>query len=110
MLAPALTAHADMHRHHIAVSVSGPLATEDHADALKAVALAASDRTGGVKLSVAPGTLRIDASTPPGRASQELTLGEAEVRELNLVVAAPVVAEPRRSAPGLLGGPEPSPA
>jgi anti-anti-sigma regulatory factor len=39
MLAPALTAHADMRRHHIAVSVSGPLTTEDHADALKAVCM-----------------------------------------------------------------------
>jgi DNA polymerase-3 subunit beta len=33
-------------------------------DALKAVSLAASDRTGGVKLSVAPGTLRITSESP----------------------------------------------
>jgi DNA polymerase III subunit beta len=34
------------------------------ADALRAVALAASDRTGGVKISVAPGTLRITSESP----------------------------------------------
>lgn len=34
------------------------------ADALRAVALAASDRTGGVKLSVAKGTLRITSESP----------------------------------------------
>jgi anti-anti-sigma regulatory factor len=34
MLAPALTAHTDLHRHHVAVSVSGPLATADHARAV----------------------------------------------------------------------------
>lgn len=34
------------------------------ADALRAVSLAASDRTGGVKLSVAPGTLRITSESP----------------------------------------------
>jgi anti-anti-sigma regulatory factor len=34
MLAPSLTAHADLVRHHIAVSVSGPLATADHGAAL----------------------------------------------------------------------------
>jgi DNA polymerase-3 subunit beta len=34
------------------------------ADALRAVALAASDRTGGVKLSVAPNTLRITSESP----------------------------------------------
>ncbi len=33
-------------------------------DALRAVQLAASDRTGGVKLSVAPGTLRITSESP----------------------------------------------
>jgi DNA polymerase-3 subunit beta len=33
-------------------------------DALRAVSLAASDRTGGVKLSVAPGTLRITSESP----------------------------------------------
>ncbi len=39
MLAPALTAHTDLHRHHVAVSVAGPLATEDHAAALHAACL-----------------------------------------------------------------------
>ena len=39
MLAPALTAHTDLHRHHVAVSVAGPLATEDHAAALQAACL-----------------------------------------------------------------------
>ena len=34
------------------------------ADALRAVSLAASDRTGGVKLSVAPNTLRITSESP----------------------------------------------
>jgi DNA polymerase III subunit beta len=34
------------------------------AEALRAVQLAASDRTGGVKLSVAPGTLRITSESP----------------------------------------------
>ena len=34
MLAPALTAHTDLLRHHVAVSVSGPLATDDHGAAL----------------------------------------------------------------------------
>jgi DNA polymerase-3 subunit beta len=34
------------------------------ADALRAVSLAASDRTGGVKVSVAPGTLRITSESP----------------------------------------------
>jgi len=34
------------------------------ADALRAVSLAASDRTGGVKLSVAQGTLRITSESP----------------------------------------------
>lgn len=35
MLAPALTAHTDLHRHHMAVAVHGPLTTEDHAAALQ---------------------------------------------------------------------------
>jgi len=39
MLAPALTAHTDLLRHHVAVSVSGPLATADHAAALSAACL-----------------------------------------------------------------------
>jgi DNA polymerase III subunit beta len=34
------------------------------ADALRAIALAANDRTGGVKLSVAPNTLRITSESP----------------------------------------------
>lgn len=34
------------------------------ADALRAIALAANDRTGGVKLSIAPGTLRITSESP----------------------------------------------
>jgi DNA polymerase III subunit beta len=34
------------------------------ADALKAVALAASDRTGGVKLTLADGTLRVESESP----------------------------------------------
>ncbi len=39
MLAPALTAHTDLHRHHVAVAVAGPLATEDHAAALSAACM-----------------------------------------------------------------------
>jgi hypothetical protein len=39
MLAPALTAHTDLHRHHVAVSVTGPLATEDHGMALQTACL-----------------------------------------------------------------------
>lgn len=39
MLAPALTAHTDLHRHHVAVSVHGPLATADHGAALHAASL-----------------------------------------------------------------------
>jgi anti-anti-sigma regulatory factor len=34
MLAPSFTAHADLHRHHVAVAVHGPLATAAHGDAL----------------------------------------------------------------------------
>jgi len=34
MLAPALTAHTDLRRHHVAVSVTGPLTTADHGAAL----------------------------------------------------------------------------
>ncbi len=34
MLAPTLTAHTDLHRHHVAVSVSGPLTSPDHGAAL----------------------------------------------------------------------------
>jgi anti-anti-sigma regulatory factor len=39
MLAPALTAHTDLHRHHVAVSVTGPLATADHGLALQTACL-----------------------------------------------------------------------
>ena len=34
MLAPTFTAQADLHRHHVAVAVHGPLATQAHGDAL----------------------------------------------------------------------------
>ncbi len=34
MLAPSLTAHTDLRRHHVAVAVSGPLTTADHGAAL----------------------------------------------------------------------------
>lgn len=39
MLAPSLTAHADLVRHHIAVAVEGPLATADHGAALTTACL-----------------------------------------------------------------------
>lgn len=39
MLAPALTAHTDLHRHHVAVSVAGPLTTAEHGAALQAACL-----------------------------------------------------------------------
>jgi len=39
MLAPTLTAHTDLHRHHVAVAVAGPLTTDDHAAALQAACL-----------------------------------------------------------------------
>ena len=41
-------------------------------DALRAVSLAASDRTGGVKLSVAPGTLRITSESQRPRGDDRL--------------------------------------
>jgi DNA polymerase-3 subunit beta len=45
------------------------------ADALRAVSLAASDRTGGVKLSVAPNTLRITSESPEsGNGFDELSV------------------------------------
>jgi DNA polymerase-3 subunit beta len=48
------------------------------ADALRAVSLAASDRTGGVKLSVAPGTLRITSESPEsGNGFDELSIDYA---------------------------------
>lgn len=44
-------------------------------EALRAVSLAASDRTGGVKLSVAPGTLRITSESPEsGNGFDELSV------------------------------------
>lgn len=39
MLAPALTAHTDLHRHHVAVSVTGPLATAEHAASVNAACM-----------------------------------------------------------------------
>ena len=39
MLAPTLTAHTDLHRHHVAVGVTGPLATADHTAALATACL-----------------------------------------------------------------------
>lgn len=60
MLAPALTAHADMHRHHIAVSVSGPFTTEDHADALRAVCFPLP-RTYGLIINLSAVTIITDA-------------------------------------------------
>lgn len=48
------------------------------ADALRAVSLAASDRTGGVKLSVGPGTLRITSESPEsGNGFDELSVDYA---------------------------------
>ncbi|APR83893.1 DNA polymerase III beta subunit protein [Minicystis rosea] len=48
------------------------------AEALRAVSLAASDRTGGVKLSVAPGTLRITSESPEsGNGFDELSVDYA---------------------------------
>ena len=46
-----------------------------HLEALKAVSLAASDRTGGVKLSVATNTLRITSESPEsGNGFDELSV------------------------------------
>jgi DNA polymerase-3 subunit beta len=54
-------------------SVRAPRAS--FADALRAVSLAASDRTGGVKLSVAAGTLRITSESPEsGNGFDELSV------------------------------------
>jgi anti-anti-sigma regulatory factor len=39
MLAPTLTAHTDLHRHHIVVAVHGPLTTADHGSALRTACL-----------------------------------------------------------------------
>lgn len=39
MLAPALSAHTDLHRHHVVIAVTGPLTTPDHAAALQAACL-----------------------------------------------------------------------
>ncbi len=60
MLAPALTAHADMRRHHIAVSVNGPLTTEDHAEALRAACLPLP-RTYGLIVNLSGVTLITEA-------------------------------------------------
>jgi len=57
-------------------SVRAPRAA--FADALRAVSLAASDRTGGVKLSVAAGTLRITSESPEsGNGFDELSVDYA---------------------------------
>jgi DNA polymerase-3 subunit beta len=57
-------------------SVRAPL--RSFADALRAVSLAASDRTGGVKVSVAPGTLRITSESPEsGNGFDELPIDYA---------------------------------
>jgi len=39
VLAPALSAHTDLLRHHVVIAVDGPLTTEDHAAALNAACL-----------------------------------------------------------------------
>jgi len=39
MLTPALNAHTDLQRHHVAVSVHGPLTTPEHAAALTTACL-----------------------------------------------------------------------
>ncbi len=39
MLAPALSAHTDLRRHHVLIAVTGPLTTDDHAAALTAACL-----------------------------------------------------------------------
>ncbi len=39
MLAPTLTAHTDLRRHHVALSVTGPLATAEHVTSLAAACL-----------------------------------------------------------------------
>jgi DNA polymerase-3 subunit beta len=44
-------------------------------DALRAVSVAASDRTGGVKLSVSPGKLRVESESPDsGQGFDELAV------------------------------------
>ena len=39
VLAPALSAHTDLLRHHVVIAVTGPLTTEDHGTALSAACL-----------------------------------------------------------------------
>ena len=39
MLAPALSAHTDLLRHHVVIAVNGPLTTTDHGAALAAACL-----------------------------------------------------------------------
>ena len=39
MLDTSLVAHRDLHRHHVAVAVTGPLATADHGAALQTACL-----------------------------------------------------------------------
>ena len=46
MLAPALTAFADTQRHHVSVSVAGPLATAEHGAALQTACLPLPPRYG----------------------------------------------------------------
>ncbi len=60
MLAPALTAHTDLHRHHVAVSVAGPLATDDHAAALLTACLPLP-RTYGLLVNLSAVTFVTDA-------------------------------------------------
>jgi anti-anti-sigma regulatory factor len=60
MLAPALTAHTDLHRHHVSVTVSGPLTTEDHTDALREACLPLP-RTYGLIVNLSGVTIITDA-------------------------------------------------
>ena len=39
MLAPSFVTHADLHRHHVVVAVSGPFTAAEHGDALRAAGL-----------------------------------------------------------------------
>ncbi|MCS6898407.1 MAG: DNA polymerase III subunit beta [Myxococcales bacterium] len=51
------------------------IATSGFAERLRAVSLAANDRTGGIKLTLAPGILRISSESPDrGEASDELPM------------------------------------
>jgi anti-anti-sigma regulatory factor len=60
MLAPALTAHTDLHRHHVSVSVSGPLTTDDHTEALRAACMPLP-RTYGLIVNLSGVTIITDA-------------------------------------------------